>query len=82
MKQLIGPNKEFTHDKKQNPLKQEKPWVFIDVKVATLTKGELIGYSDVVNKTNYTTSVKCMSSPGKILVISSNEFVNKMHKDR
>ena len=35
-----------------------------EVKIGTVGKGQIIGYNDVINNTEHTTSVRCVSGTG------------------
>lgn len=41
----------------------------------------MIGFNDVIDNRNYSTSVKCLSSNGVVLAIKTEEFLHKMQRD-
>jgi hypothetical protein len=61
--------------------KFEKKVIHFDVRVALATEGQMLGYEDVINFRNYTTSVKCISKTGVLYKLNREVFNNMMMKD-
>ena len=53
----------------------------MEIRVATASRGQFIGLSDVICNRWHTTTVKCVSTTGSLYVIKITEFMNKMKKD-
>lgn len=51
------------------------------IKVATASQGQMLGFSDYLNKRPHTVSVNCVSSIGTLYAIKVDEFENWMQKD-
>mgnify|MGYP006122256283 CR=1 FL=1 len=49
-----------------------------EIRMAVISKGQMIGFNDVIDNRAYATSLKCISSQGVVLAIKSEEFINKM----
>jgi hypothetical protein len=49
--------------------------------VSTASKGQMLGFSDSVNKRPHTVSVNCISSVGTLYVIKVEDFEAKMQSD-
>ena len=79
---LIGP-KHFEKSKKDTKLVfvVEKPQAFQEIRIATKSKGQILGFADVMAKRKLTTSCRCISNFGSLYVIKSEEFLAKMGKD-
>ena len=45
-----------------------------------MNQGQIIGFNDVLFNRVYTTSVRCCSSEGVVLMIKADEFIEKMQK--
>ena len=54
----------------------------IDIKVATASIGQLLGFSDCFNKRPHTVSVNCISSSGTLYAIKVEEFEALMQRDK
>ena len=52
-----------------------------ELKMAVISKGQMVGFNDVIDNRAYTTSLKCISSEGIVLAIKVEEFIHKMQKD-
>jgi hypothetical protein len=51
------------------------------LKVGTLSKGAIIGFSDVLYNRRCVVSVKCKSVRGVVAMIKADEFLAKMKRD-
>lgn len=75
---FIGPNlntnggKKIILDRPQNEMK---------VKIATICKGQIAGFNDVIAKRPYTTSLRCVSAKGSAFVIKAQDFLYYMQRD-
>jgi CRP-like cAMP-binding protein len=49
-----------------------------EIRMAVISKGQMIGFNDVIDNRAYATSLKCISSQGVVLAIKAEEFINKM----
>ena len=65
-------NKDFNIDKKTHQT---------SVKIAILSKGQLIGQEDVMNSRHYTTTVKCISDKAVLYGIKAEEFNFRLGRD-
>ena len=77
---MLGPNgrKQISYLGNQFKMNQKKS---LNFKIARICKGQMFGQEDVINDRNYTTSVKCVSNSGKLFMIKSDEFYQRIKKD-
>jgi hypothetical protein len=52
----------------------------MDVRVANVGVGQVMGFEDVILKRAYTTTVRCISTTGSLYAIKSEDFEQKMKK--
>ena len=79
-RQIIGP---YNHNPEPRICSRHPPslgsqYKYIDIKVSTLGKGQIIGFNDHLHQRPYSTSVKCISCTGKVLMIKAEDFKVKM----
>jgi CRP-like cAMP-binding protein len=55
--------------------------VEIDVRISIATEGQMVGYEDVVNQRNYTTTCKCVSNEGTLFKMPREVFKEFMTCD-
>ena len=70
-RKYIGPSKA----PKSSTYKIEKKTNFIDLKISIASQGQSIGFEDVINGRQYTTSVSCKSNEGSLYCIKNVEFL-------
>lgn len=54
----------------------------IQIKVAIVTQGQVLGFEDIINSKYHSTSVKCTTKTGSLLAINAKEFLYIMQKDK
>ena len=50
--------------------------------ISIASKGQILCLEDILNGSNYTNSVKCISQNGIILKIAKNDFLKIIQKDK
>ena len=54
---------------------------FIDLKICSASRGQCMGFEDVLNERPYTTTVRCISTTGTVYCINKTNFFEKCKKD-
>ena len=54
----------------------------ITLKLARVTKGQVIGFNDLINNQPHSTTVRCVTTKGSLYSIDGEELVSKLKKDR
>ena len=52
----------------------------LNVRIANVGVGQVLGFEDVILKRNYTTTVRCISTSGQIYAIKAEDFEQKLKK--
>ena len=73
---IIGPFKKKQKPSlySRNPQAIGRKFLEKEVKIATVSRGQIIGFNDVIFERPYSTSLRCISSVGTLLMISANDF--------
>lgn len=78
---MIGPN--IVDIIKQRKLKagQNVQLKVLDISIAMLSRGQMVGQEDAINQRNYTISVKCLTNDASIYMIEASKFIEKISRD-
>ena len=52
------------------------------VKISKITKGQVVGFNDFVDKRPHTVTVRCVTTKGSLYSIDGDELVSKLKRDR
>ena len=53
----------------------------MEIKVATVGKGQVLGFNDVIGNRNFSTSLKCVSCIASVFEIKVDEFKFRMQRE-
>ena len=53
-----------------------------EIRVAIVTKGQILGFNDIIKNKKHSNTLKCKSNIGQLYAINAQEFLHKIQKDQ